>query len=152
VHLRRLLAGAVVAAQRQETHGHAVSDDAQAEPETARQPPAGQDAEQGDGQEDRGQAHVVSLLKSSELCGNLPSMGARRTEKISAVLTPELAARLSEFASRHRWSLSTAVEQLVEQGVSADEIERSARYHQHALYQLRSREIRERSMEMAEDD
>jgi len=58
----RLDGPAVIAEQRPRGHGHAVSDHAQAEPETARQPPSGQDAEQGDAQEDHRQAHVVVSL------------------------------------------------------------------------------------------
>lgn len=48
-------------------------------------------------------------------------MEARRTEKISAVLTPELAGRLGEFADSHHWSVSTAVAVLVEQGTAISE-------------------------------
>jgi hypothetical protein len=75
-------------------------------------------------------------------------MGARRTEKISAVLTPELAERLSDYAVLHRWSLSTAVAELIEEGLRAYEqssarADHSARYHQRALYELRSRELKE---------
>lgn len=43
-----------------------------------------------------------------------------RSEKISAVITPSLLARLKTYARRNHWSRSTAIEVLIEQGISED--------------------------------
>lgn len=50
-------------------------------------------------------------------------MDAIRTEKISVNLTPDQAARLDHYASRHRWSRSTAAAALIEQGLDAEDAE-----------------------------
>ena len=45
----------------------------------------------------------------------------RRTEKVSAVMTPALLARLARYADRHSWSISNAIVQLVRDGLDRDD-------------------------------
>jgi hypothetical protein len=48
-------------------------------------------------------------------------MDANRTERVTVNLTPEVSARLDEFAGQHRWTRSTAAAVLIEQGLPEDE-------------------------------
>jgi hypothetical protein len=48
-------------------------------------------------------------------------MDATRTEKISVNLTPELTAKLDQFAAANHWSRSTAAAVLIERGLTADQ-------------------------------
>ena len=48
-------------------------------------------------------------------------MSAERTERVTANITPELAARLDLFAEQHRWTRSTAVAVLLERGLEAEQ-------------------------------
>jgi len=48
-------------------------------------------------------------------------MNADRTERITVNLTPELLAKLDRFAERNRWTRSTAVTVLIEQGLEGRE-------------------------------
>jgi predicted transcriptional regulator len=45
-------------------------------------------------------------------------MDALRTEKISVNLTPDLAARLDQFAAANHWTRSTAAVVLIERGLT----------------------------------
>jgi metal-responsive CopG/Arc/MetJ family transcriptional regulator len=49
-----------------------------------------------------------------------------RTEKISVTLTPSLLARLDGYRESRRWSRSTAVAALVEEGLDREEREGGA--------------------------
>jgi type III secretory pathway lipoprotein EscJ len=44
-----------------------------------------------------------------------------RTEKVSVVLTPSTLARLDAYRVLHRWSRSTAIAALIEDGLGRDE-------------------------------
>ena len=44
-------------------------------------------------------------------------MDATRTERVTVNLTPEVMARLDDFAEQHRWTRSTAAAVLIEQGL-----------------------------------
>ena len=49
--------------------------------------------------------------------------GPARKEKFSVLLAPKVAARLLRFATRNRWSRSTAAAVLIERGLDADDAE-----------------------------
>ena len=48
-------------------------------------------------------------------------MSPARTERITVNLTPSLIERLDRFAAGHRWSRSTAVAILIEQGLPVED-------------------------------
>jgi metal-responsive CopG/Arc/MetJ family transcriptional regulator len=48
-------------------------------------------------------------------------MDAVRTERITVNLTPDLVARVDRFAALNRWTRSTAVAVLIEQGLPAED-------------------------------
>ena len=50
--------------------------------------------------------------------GGVPEL---RTEKVSAVLTPTVLARLDAYAGRRRWTRSTAIAALVEEGLDREQ-------------------------------
>lgn len=47
-------------------------------------------------------------------------MNAERTERVTANLTPELAARVDRFAEQNRWTRSTAIVVLIERGLEGE--------------------------------
>jgi metal-responsive CopG/Arc/MetJ family transcriptional regulator len=49
-----------------------------------------------------------------------------RTEKVSVVLTPTTLARLDAYRDRRRWSRSTAIAALIEQGLNREQEEASS--------------------------
>jgi metal-responsive CopG/Arc/MetJ family transcriptional regulator len=53
-------------------------------------------------------------------------MAELRTEKVSVILTPTVLARLDAYRDRRRWSRSTAIAALVEDGLDREEREASS--------------------------
>ena len=53
-------------------------------------------------------------------------MAELRSEKISVTLTPTVLARLDTYRDRRRWSRSTAIAALVEDGLDREEQEASS--------------------------
>jgi predicted transcriptional regulator len=47
-------------------------------------------------------------------------MDAVRTERVTVNLTPDVSARLDQYAGQHKWSRSTAAAILIEQGLPED--------------------------------
>ena len=48
-------------------------------------------------------------------------MAELRTEKITVTVTPTMLARLDAYRDRHRWSRSTAIAALVEDGLDREQ-------------------------------
>jgi metal-responsive CopG/Arc/MetJ family transcriptional regulator len=47
-------------------------------------------------------------------------MDAVRTERVTVNLTPEVLAQVDQFAAENRWTRSTAIAVLIEQGLPED--------------------------------
>jgi len=48
-------------------------------------------------------------------------MDANRTERVTVNLTPDISARLDQYAAQHQWTRSTAALILIKQGLPQDD-------------------------------
>ncbi len=55
------------------------------------------------------------------MCARVRHMDANRTERVTVNLTPDISARLDQYAAQHQWTRSTAALILIKQGLPQDD-------------------------------